>query len=490
MNNGNQAQASTLQLLLQNNNPQILAIVVLLIGAGVFVAMQSNQPERCQLFEGYSPTATEKSRICIAFGKSNLNDYSIENGKIMVPSAQKPKYLAAIQDEHAVPQTLQQEKEATANPFLPKSQQTALALERKKRQVRDMIQRMPFVAEAWFEMDWAPSESVYHPDQHSAVVMVTLSNSQALTRHQVTAIQGIVGGAFAKIQSNQVVVTDANMGISYRDLNDHNQSELIELVNWKMNRKIYYLDRLQSLREEYPGLQIDIEVHVEKKPSPPERIPRSANIPPIKLARVNEEMTLNGTGEVTTTNNDRVVSIPTKIEFGQQSLVRPARHIVHASPTGPTETLVIHVQVPIEHTLPIEDGDSSSSTNRLNHVAQFKKQLTEKIHSNLGINGSNGPKTKLVFSILDKPSRGFFRSNTSIAEATQLYWPLCAVVIICIGTVLFSRRNASEPTKPDSNNPPEIDLAPEQLQNQLTELIDQDPESAAKVIKNWIRDAG
>lgn len=478
---------------MQPNNLPIVAIVVLIIGAAVYAAIQSNQPESCELFEGYSPTTTEKSRIFIALGKSNLNGYTIESGKIMVPHSQKPKYLAAIQDEQAVPQTLQKEKEATANPFLPKSQQAALALERKKRQIRDMIQRLPFVAEAWFEMDWAPSDSVYQPDQHSAVVMVTLNNAKALTRQQVTAIQGMVGGAIAKIDASQVVVTDANMGVSYRDLNDHSQSELIELVNWKMDRKIYYLERLQDLNEQYPGIQFDIEIQVDKTSSQPERLPRSAKNPPVKLAHFNEEMTLNGAGEVSAAQT--VIAIPSRVEIQPHSQVQPAKHIVPSvattlSSTRKTESLVIHVRVPIEYTLPIDNEQSASPDSRLKQVAQFKTRLAEEIRLKLAGNRGTAPKTKLVLSILDQHPRSADQIKTTIAEASQLYWPLCAVVVICIGTVLFSRRQTQQPLNVESTNTTDQELAPEQLQTQLTELIDQDPESAAKVIKNWIRDAG
>lgn len=487
MNNETNQQASLVQQLLQNNNLQILAVIVLLIVAAMALTIQTSQPELCQLFEGYIPTATEKSRILIVLGKSNLNDYSVENGNILVPYSQKPKYLSAIQDEDAVPQSLQKEKEATANPFLPKSQQAALAFERKKRQIRDLIQRLPFVAETWFEMDWAPSDSVYQPDVHSAVVMVTLKESLALTRQQVTTIQGIVGGAIAKINPNQVVVTDANIGISYHDLNDHNQSELIELVNWKMNRKIYYMEQLQDLVEQYPGMRIEIDVRAEKKSSKPEHQPQIAKNPPVKLAGFNGEITLNNSGEADAPG--QAISIPSRIDATELENLQLANHIANVASSGIAESLVIRIHVPIEHTIPIESIDTNTTSDHLQRLEQFKLQLAKKIRTKIGHNNSDVP-VQLMFSILDERNGKEPQLIGSIPEALQLYWPLCAVVIIGIGTVLFSRRPAPTAAPIEKVSQSNSDMNSEQLQNQLTELIDKDPESAAQVIKNWIRDAG
>ena len=482
MNARDSSSTTLTQQLLYNSNLQVFAVIILLIAVAIAMMVQTQQPRLCELFEGYTPTTTEQSRVLIALGKANLNEYSVQNGNIWIPPSLKPKYLAAIHDEDALPQALQKEKEASTNPFLPKSQQNAIALDRKKRQIRDMIQRLPFVQEAWFEMDRAASDSVYQPDVHSAVVMVTLNDSKALTRQQVVTIQGIVGGSIAKIKPNQVVVTDANMGISYHDLNDTNQSELIDLVNWKMSRRIHYMERMQEFIDEFPGIQIDIDVRIQDRlPAQPRQVSK----PPAKLANAIKEITLNGSGEVAHAS----YLTPNNLNGSSYSPAQPAIHVtsekIHSSNR---ESLVVHVRVPEEFAKLSKTENRELAKNGGNPAELFKIELSERIRDRLGVNPSETPLT-LAVSILPLNQNGLVPSPTKrIPDAVKRYWPLAAVLVIGIGVVILNRKPNS-PLVANDRNALEVQPAPEDLQVQLNELIDKDPEAAAKVLKNWIRDA-
>ena len=72
-------------------------------------------------------------------------------------------YLQAIADQKAIPPELRSGEQASSvpNPFLSRSQQQLLERETKKRQIQEMVVRLPFVEQAWFEMDAAEKRSAF-----------------------------------------------------------------------------------------------------------------------------------------------------------------------------------------------------------------------------------------------------------------------------------------------------------------------------------------
>ena len=76
-------------------------------------------------------------------------------------------------------------------------------------------------------------------------------------------------------------------------------------------------------------------------------------------------------------------------------------------------------------------------------------------------------------------------------EQAQRHWPLVAVGLLGFISVLFNIMRAPDlhstaETLPSSSGHGESDS--EDLKSKLASLIDRDPETAARVIKSWLRD--
>ena len=146
---------------LQSQRFRALAIACLILT--VLVILQAGNLKRptkmCQLFENCNDSDEDLQRMQLAFGKSGLNDFKAVDGNLMVPKNEHAKYLQSLSEHDGVPQDLLDRSEnlSTTNPFLSRSQQLSIERARKKRQVRDMVIRLPFVDQAWFEMDQANS---------------------------------------------------------------------------------------------------------------------------------------------------------------------------------------------------------------------------------------------------------------------------------------------------------------------------------------------
>lgn len=470
-------------------------IVLVIVASIAGIAMQSSQQQFCRLFDGYDVTSAEKHRILIALGNANLTEYEVRGDQILVPTNEKAKYLATIDDKQALPLIFQQRQEPKPNMFLPRSQQAMIEQSRKKRQVREMILSLPFVREAWFEIDWVePSLTVRNPQQ-SAVVLIRTAKEDVLNRQQVQAIQGLVAGAIAGLHSHEVVVTDANIGISYHNLDERRQSALIEQVTWRMGRRQHYQERLQHLMHEYPGLELQIEVERSRDQSPAtedaiaSEVPSkfAGNVVPTAKRRSVPTFSLNGGGTVDDIEPDN--NIRRDLYVSQASFTQPATRLVDAS----LEAVRIQVRLPMStirsHAFDVEINDEEERFRFL------KNEISNKIKA-IVPDSVLSASTPIVFvrdSCGIKPAR---KANV-VADAFKEYWPFAALALLGYAAVVFSSRNGTatpiveSPSRLVTEDGPVAtkNLDEAELQSQLANLIDSHPEAAAEVLKNWIRES-
>lgn len=476
-----------------SNRWWVTLVVLIVFAVGLGVVMQSNQQHFCSLFDGYEVTPAEKHRILIALGNANLNVYEVRGDQILVPTNEKAKYLATIDDEQAMPLIYQQRQDPKPNLFLPRSQQAMMEQNRKKRQVREMVLRLPFVREAWFEIDWAESNSAFRKTEHSAVVLIRTAKQDVLNRQQVQTIQGLVAGAIAGLQPHEVVVTDANIGVSYHNLDERRQSELIEQVTWKMGRRQHYHERLQHLMHEYPGMELEIEVErsadgaVETEDVIASEVPAkfAGNLLPTSNRLPAQRMRLNGGGSVYESEQpdqfkrDLYVS---RASFDQPAISRALRV---------SEAVRIQVRLPDttirNHLFSVEVNGGEAERYEI-----LKSEITSKIKAIVPVSvlDASAP----IMFVRDSCGVKPVNQSNVFAKVFKEYWPFAALALLGYTAIVFSRSGQPVPEETSSRirmsseeQSPTLDEA--ELQSQLASLIDSHPEAAAEVLKNWIRDS-
>ena len=488
-----------------SNQIWIVAIVIFAAGIAFYAFNVNQQNQMCPLFQDYQTTDAERHHILTALGVTKLDTFHIQEGKIFVPSAEKGKYLAAIKEENALPAIYKQTEEPQPSIFMSKSQQRIVLLNRKKQKVRDMILRLPFVSEVWFEMDWAKSDKAFQADQHSAVVMVRLKNQTALTKRQVKTIQGIVTGAIANIEARQVVVTDANVGISYQDLSDSEQSELIDMVNWKMKRRQHYLDQLQDLALEFPGLEIQVEVIQKGSGQPVDFAPKEkiASGVPSKLAMLPSHAPIQKNGKLSL-NSTETASIDDPALFANPSIHAADENVITVGfeqtvaaspekstlspPTQNSENVRIQIRVPQSLFAEYCSTSSKIDCKTSAQFAELKTRIIDRIRS---IIPAETLAAKMPISVsMAADCRSRTADSKSLTDSISQFWPFIAVAVFGLIGLVWNRNGATSRVPVEHSIAAENSRAnAEDLQNQLTNLIDDDPVAAAKVIKNWIRNS-
>ena len=139
-----------------------LAAITVAILAILHVSQQHSNAPMQEFLQGCKLQSRDLHRMQIAFGQAGLNEFKIKDGVIWVPRARHSSYLAAATEHNAIPAELKLTEDLdesdSGNPFLSRSQQEYRNHLNQKKQVRDMVVRLPYVDQAWFEMEQAPRQ--------------------------------------------------------------------------------------------------------------------------------------------------------------------------------------------------------------------------------------------------------------------------------------------------------------------------------------------
>jgi len=517
----------------------MLAMVAVMIGIVVlhYVNLERAAPvETCELLADYKLDSKEKQRITMVLNAAGLNQHEFVNDRILVPKREHSKYLAAISQNNALPKAFTEVDDADLqklNPFMPRAQQEMIQLDRKKRHIRDLVMRLPFVSEAWFEMDFCETDHAFQQTRQSAVIMIQPKNGQFLTTQQIATVRGLVSGAVAGLDFQDVVVADTSVGIAYVECSDPQQSQTIALVQWRLQRRQFYERKIRHALFEYVGLEI--EVSVDSDPESPFVLPKNqtAATIPIKRIPAPDPLKTATRGDKSTEWTERSVVSPTThssvcansqasiepiglpldliersavVQANYQQVEEPPTRIANM-PVHPLQrrddhqelanseivTVIVRVPQSLVNAALAKAGESLNDPSVVNETLdQIKNDIIAKIRPLLP-NSSflpGMPISVIMPTEHTSPLNIQKQASKNFLKLLQGVWPLAAITLIAI-LAAFWIRGRQKPIVPFNDRRTEFTSSDESdsqiLQNQLANLIDKDPETAAKVIKNWIR---
>ena len=497
----------------------IVGVLILALIAVLQVVHSRNSQPLVALIESQQNLAEgDLERMEFAIGKSGIEGCKIENGTLMVPRHRKEDCLNAIAENDALPQFLrtEQESEPSINPFLSRSQQKQIEDARKKRLVREMVMRLPFVKNAWFEMDTASSASAFRAAQQTAVISVEPPTDVLLDPNQVATVREMIAGSIAGLPADNIRVIDITSGYAHRT---GASSEAIAIDQRPpYEQETFYRKRIQQAIE--PWGDIDVQVRVERVevPAPAQQVSYVA--PPV-------EKTEPFVSTVSVIGTNGTASI-----HDVQAEKAPARPVVIAKPVVVEPSYESRVDVLLQ--VP-ESAAAQMSIGRTTFPVD-KPNIKQKAVNDLG-----RTLVDTVKPILPKQS---FAQGTPFPIAIQFVPPVVAAPvavpdwqtrfreivakhwpsgIVLLGGLflltLMTRYSPYEfeddedenediisintstadtvPEKVTEAPIPEIALAqPEDYaarrtaEQKLGSIVEKDPESAARVIESWIRNAG
>ena len=503
-----------------------LASVIVAILAILHVSQQQANAPMQELLQGCKLQSRDLHRMQIAFGQSGLNDFEIKQGVIWVPKARHSSYLAAANEHDAIPAELRLTKDVGAddsgNPFLSHSQQEYRKHLQRKNQIREMVIRLPFVDQAWFEMEQAPRRNAFSKSRRSAVLSIRSAPGSSLRESHVDTIKQMVAGAVSGLPIENIVVIDLNNGFALQDNLDQLTQKQRELYEIAVNQKRFYENRVLESLQDLPGVKVRVdvalnEVAVEAKPNVIAVAPPAVQTLPSPMAGANGVVSIEVEPQIQT---PAIVQVSTTA----QPTIQLDRQL-HVSVEIPTDTVFATLGKPTYSKKNVSAQVQEASVERQTK-AKFEQLKGTIVNRLLPLFPSDkGAVSSLVeqgnsldFKLLPTATKAKATIDwiARVRDFLESNWQ--SIFVLGIGAALLTMivRRSDQFEDPDdgqttaadfgSEEPLSSELAvygeteteseslaevqpDENAEVHLTKLIQEDPDSAAKIIETWIRDA-
>ncbi len=170
------------------------------------------------LLGGIGFTAHELPAMEAAFGKAGLSDYTVEGNRIRVTRSRHSTYMAALADGGALPAHFGDHlAKATNNTtvFTSAEQRVEMLKVAKQQELAQIIRSMQGIESAAVLYDSQKKGGLRPSTSTTASVSVKATGTRPIDGNQVAMIRHLVAGAIAGLSPNDVTVSDLNSGRTY-----------------------------------------------------------------------------------------------------------------------------------------------------------------------------------------------------------------------------------------------------------------------------------
>ena len=189
-----------------------LLLVVAVVSVGYLFQSQVSGGDE-YLFSGDSIPTPTLQKMEAAFGKAGLNGFTIEGGRVKVPRAQRAAYLAALADAKALPPNFggPQKDSTDGGIFDPPSVHAEKYKISKQEELALVISSMKGIERASVLIDTQPQTGgIGLPPLRTASVAVQAIGGVPLDDDQVDTIRYYVAAAIGGMKPENVTIADVN----------------------------------------------------------------------------------------------------------------------------------------------------------------------------------------------------------------------------------------------------------------------------------------
>jgi flagellar M-ring protein FliF len=166
----------------------------------------------------------ELTRAEAAFAKAGLNGSQIADGnRIRIPRGHKDQYLAALAESSALPADFYKYFDEAAASDSPFSSTRSLEMRRwnaKQKELALIISRMRGITSATVQYDETASRGSLRGQTQKTAMVAVQTTSGELDEDQIKAIRNIVVGSYAGLDRNHISINDITSGRTYAGADD------------------------------------------------------------------------------------------------------------------------------------------------------------------------------------------------------------------------------------------------------------------------------
>ena len=506
--------------------PQTIGLIMVAAAIVGLISFQTNlltpaKPQMCELISKCHLRHSDLQRIQVALGESGLNNFQIDGQKLLVPRHQHSQYLQAVSERNALPMDLREtSSDSISNPLLSRSQQQALKWQQKKRQLKEMILRLPFVQQAWLEIDVAPSASPFQPDRQSAVISIRPEGDRPLDGQHVDTIRRMIGGAVVGLQADQIEVIDLGEGFAYDLASDSSGGFGRQSMQQLRTKEQQLEDQIAIALSRFDGVDVDVRL----SPCPKVATRKTQLVAESVTTESSAESTLIQPVKRLTAGSNGVASIygpSTQISQQNDSAVsaRPVSHVKQVSAVGSVQQdprddssacrVAVQVDVPesalanVAMSLTLQRPALHSGGQKVDPVEQkfrtVRPQIQREVASMLPADWLKASGSSPIEVTLHRSTvSSVANSSQQFSQLVEKYWPTAAA--LGLGLVLLTLvvrkpkfgevadMNGAEIRSMASHQDAKTD-AGKNAKERINRMFRDDPDKAAATIESWIKKA-
>ncbi len=259
----NQAQVQVKELL-GSMTPAARITTFLLLGViavsiGYLFQHHSASPDAF-LFNGEYLPARDVDRAEAAIAQARLTGYQRVGNRIKVPSAAKAEYLAAVADAGALPPNFHSllENALELGPFTDRVTRQERLKAAREQQLSMIVRSMDGIEEAQVIYDIREPVGLSRVGQATASVNVRPSPGEPLDPRQAKMIKKAVAGAIAGLDLSHVTVTDLSDGSTYGGGGVSSASFENEYYQQRITYERLMKTNIEDLLHNVPGLRVQV----------------------------------------------------------------------------------------------------------------------------------------------------------------------------------------------------------------------------------------
>jgi flagellar M-ring protein FliF len=515
-----------------------LLLVVIVISLGYLFVNGVSGPNE-YLMDGASFTPEQLKAMEAAFAKAGLDDYVRDSGKVRIPRNKKVAYLGALVAADAMPSEINDiltDALQSTNPFQTKAQQQGIVAAAKQRMVSQIFASMPGIENAWVMYDSHAKGNLRRDEVKRATVYVKPTGGKELDPALANSIRKVM--PWADLDAKNVAVLDLNSGKTFYGDENGGTAAFDHDIERKRTLEQEYRTKIREILAHVQGVTVSCNVELaeervyreqeikhDPKPIPQQvmetnrsrsRDGSASNGPPGYLAQGNTPRSLSTSASKPPHEEEEeshrqeynlVNSIHKEIERVATPIKRVTASIV--VPHSWFEKLWSEQN-------PAEPGKPPKSPTQA-ELDQIRKVETEKIQL-------------CVAGLLPKPEAGIdpaqlvtvtsFQSpkvddlpappwhESALAWLAQSWTTLAVIGLAFVSLFMLRSMVRMSPAMPPLPTPlltadtdsgaEEADGKPakrftgggESLLDDLSELVTNDPDTAANILRSWIGNVG
>jgi len=521
-----------------------LLLVVAVVSVGYLFQHQVSGGDD-YLFGGDSIATPTLQKMEGAFGKAGLNGFTIEGGRVKVPHAQRAAYLAALADAKALPPNFGDKlgEAGDGNMFESPKQREERLRHAREEEMSLVISSMKGIEKASVMIDKQEKSGFDLTPLKTASVTVWGIAGVPLDDDQVDKIRYYVAAANAGMKPEQVTIADANGMVHVLDAdkgglggdNPYNRAQRTAErdLNEKVRKALSYIPNITVTSTVMLDHEKDSRSVEEKNDPKPVPVRTSEN-----SRTTNRESASSGGapglqppggGAMAPANLLGKGPNETNEETKNETISVVSRTTTEKETVGLTPKMAkVSVGIPTSYfekvwqgRNPIKEGEEAKKPDQA-AVDKIGEEIMLNVRTAVATLLPTGPEVKDPATLVTvTPFQDIKTVDIPSPAVTQRAltwfgqnWPMLAMV----GLVLFSlsmlrsmlrsvpapqaesaavsmRVTANEPKPKDSQEPVEAIVARRlrrmsgtgpSLRDELSEMVKEDPDSAANVLRSWI----